>query len=87
MVVSDTVSWDICFSPYSVVGSTSGTIIVHGWMTIVGTEGTVTCRAVYQKLTSVDFTAIQYIGITGKHSTTSASDASNIEACDFVEIF
>jgi hypothetical protein len=82
----NTVSFDLTFSPYSAQGSTAGSIVVHGSMSAVGAEGTVTMRAVYQLLTSIDFTAIQYIGIGADWSVAAAANSCRMEAFDVLEI-
>jgi succinyl-CoA synthetase alpha subunit len=82
----NTVSFDLTFSPYTAQGSTAGTIVVHGTMTAVGAEGTVTARAVYQLLSSIDFTATQYIGIGADWSVAAAANSCRMEAFDVIEI-
>lgn len=83
---NDVVNFDLVFSPRSVPGSTSGTVVVHGWMTVVAAEGTASARAVHQILTAVDFTATGFIGVTLKWSTTSASNSATVSAFDVLEI-
>ena len=83
----NTVSCDLIFSPYGAPGDTSDSIVVHGWMTAVGAEGTVTARAVYQLLSSIDYTATQYIGLTGDWSVSAAANSCRAEAFDVIEIW
>lgn len=83
---NDTCNFEIIVSAQSAQGSTSGTLVVTGYMSAVGAEGTVTQRGVYQKLTAVDLTATQYLGVTAQWSSTNSGNSCVIQMFDVVEI-
>lgn len=83
----DVVTCELVFSPRSAAGSSSGSIVVSGFFSAVGAEGTVTTRAVHQVLSSIDFNAVLYVGLTLKWSTTSSGNSAQVEALDVVEIW
>lgn len=53
----------------------SSTVMVTGLATILGAEGTVTARAVFEQVTSLDWAVVQYLELTGDWSVASASDS------------
>lgn len=83
---NDVVVWDLWLTPRSAAGSTSGSIVVHGFVSAPGAEGTATTRVAFEVLSSVDFTAAQYVAVTGTWSTTSGSNSCQCESFNVVEL-
>jgi hypothetical protein len=84
---NDLIVWDVLIIPRSAAGSTSGSLIVTGSATILGAEGTVTSRAVHEIVSSVDYTASQYVSVTGDWSVANAGNSAQAEAFVLTELF
>lgn len=77
---NDVVTWDVTITCRSATS-----IVVHGSATILGAEGTVTRRAVFEVI-SVTNTASIYLGVTADWSVASASNSCQAEAFEVSEL-
>ena len=64
---------------------TAGSMVCYVVSTILGAEGTVTARAAFEVLTSLDTTAALRIEVTGVWSAASASDSAQSEGFVVIE--
>lgn len=72
---NDVVHFNLLIVPRGTPGSDSTTVLVTGHASIVGAEGTVTQRAVYESISALNSTAAQIVNISGQWSTTNAGNS------------